>query len=601
MLESVATGGASSAKEEKYSLLLEVAFIIFAVVLSLLGIESLPIIGEEPRRAEVAREMLATNDWLIPREQGEIYCSRPPLQNWLIAVIAIIRGGFDAVTVRLPSALATCATALVCFAFARHHLGRMAAITSGVAFLTMGQTLTIGQMGETDALFAFFVGSALLIWYHGYATPDKRTLFWALAGLLTGLGALTKALQAPVYYLMCTVTFLLIEKNYRLILSRAYVLSYIIILVVIAAWTVPYYLAVGPQYTWQIWCGQVESRLATEGLFGHILKYPLETFVCMLPWSLFFLAFLDHRLRESLTNWQPLVRYLVVSLLITFPTVWFIPEAKNRYFLPLYPLAAVLASVPWQYWVTGGTSERVIVPRLVWRLLQAFSAMILIALLAVWPIWLGAVKIELITQSTLSLDKLFIVTMLATLMVIFIHAAIRINDSRSWMCVLLSLGITLGHGHRLIIVPIQCGILYSPEPAIKQLAWDVPNPERLVSIGPIVARFRYFYPHLVKLVKEEEITQGPPSGVDHFCLEGEWVRRARPRKKETDRPRMAIAYRGGRVIVPKLPFAWDVVAIIPLGRTLTRDPQPVAVIGRIRQGGALLSSPLRVEDGKEIE
>ncbi len=585
MVEGVVTEGTLRTKWDKSSLVPEVAFVIFAVVISCLGMSYLPIIGEEPRRAEVAREMLAANDWLIPREQGEIYCSRPPLQNWLIAATAMVRGGFDAATVRLPSALATCATALVCFAFARYHLGPLAAVTSGVAFLTMGQTLTIGQMGETDALFAFFVGSALLIWYHGYMAPAKRMLFWGLAGLLTGLGALTKALQAPVYYLVCTVAFLVIEKNYRMLLSREYILSLLIIVVVTSAWTIPYYLAVGPQYTWRIWFGQVESRLATEGLVGHILRYPLETLVCMLPWSAFFLVFLDRRFRDFLHKWRPLVCYLTVSLLVTFPTVWLIPEAKNRYFLPLYPLAAVLVSVPWQSWVSAGPSQSLTVPPTVSRLLQALSAVILLSLLAVWPIWLGAIKIELITQSALTVDKLCVVTAVAAVTVILVRMARRINDQRAWMIALLFLGMALGLGHRLIIVPIQCGMLYSPESEIKQIAREIPNPEQLVSIGPIVARFRYFYPHPVKLLKEEEVTQVPPLGLEYFCLQGEWVRGARPVKKERNRPRIAFSYRNGYVTVLKLGFDWEVVRIIPLGRTLTRDPQPVAVIGRIRREG----------------
>ena len=40
-------------------------------------LDVLPIRGEEPRRARVAYEMLATGDWIVPRQQGDIYLSRP--------------------------------------------------------------------------------------------------------------------------------------------------------------------------------------------------------------------------------------------------------------------------------------------------------------------------------------------------------------------------------------------------------------------------------------------------------------------------------------------------------------------------------------------
>ena len=45
----------------------------------------LPLRGEEPTRAQVAREMVERADWIVPREQGEPFLVRPPLQNWVIA------------------------------------------------------------------------------------------------------------------------------------------------------------------------------------------------------------------------------------------------------------------------------------------------------------------------------------------------------------------------------------------------------------------------------------------------------------------------------------------------------------------------------------
>ena len=44
-----------------------------------------PPSGEEPRRGQVAREMIASGDWIVPRQQGLPFLSRPPVQNWAIA------------------------------------------------------------------------------------------------------------------------------------------------------------------------------------------------------------------------------------------------------------------------------------------------------------------------------------------------------------------------------------------------------------------------------------------------------------------------------------------------------------------------------------
>ena len=64
----------------------------------------LPLRGEEPTRAQIAFEMLERGDWIVPREQGDPFLSRPPLQNWTIAASYLIFGSREAWVLRLPSA-----------------------------------------------------------------------------------------------------------------------------------------------------------------------------------------------------------------------------------------------------------------------------------------------------------------------------------------------------------------------------------------------------------------------------------------------------------------------------------------------------------------
>src|SRR5690242_9813316 len=62
--------------------------------------------GEEPRKGQIAREMITSGDWIVPRQQGLPFLSRPPVQNWAIAAVALARGNVDAVAIRLPSVIA---------------------------------------------------------------------------------------------------------------------------------------------------------------------------------------------------------------------------------------------------------------------------------------------------------------------------------------------------------------------------------------------------------------------------------------------------------------------------------------------------------------
>src|SRR2546421_1803393 len=78
---------------------------------------TLPIRGEETRRAEVAIEMLATGDWVVPRQQGQPFLSRPPLGSYPIAAFEMLLGTDSLLAVRLPSVIATWLTTLLIYGY----------------------------------------------------------------------------------------------------------------------------------------------------------------------------------------------------------------------------------------------------------------------------------------------------------------------------------------------------------------------------------------------------------------------------------------------------------------------------------------------------
>ena len=45
-----------------------------------------PLVGEETRWGTSAQEMLASGDWIVPRQQGQVFPERPPMTMWLMAI-----------------------------------------------------------------------------------------------------------------------------------------------------------------------------------------------------------------------------------------------------------------------------------------------------------------------------------------------------------------------------------------------------------------------------------------------------------------------------------------------------------------------------------
>ena len=173
-------------------------FVLFVLGLILfapgLGLRD-PWPPDEPRFAQIAREMLISGQWLIPHIGGHPYSDKPPVFFWAIA-------GFEALTgsarlaFLLPSLLAALGTLLLTYDLGRRlwnaRVGMMAALL--LAF-TVQFTLQ-ARMAQIDALLCFWTTLALYGFLrHLLRGPDLRAFylgcFAIAAGVLTkGVGFL---------------------------------------------------------------------------------------------------------------------------------------------------------------------------------------------------------------------------------------------------------------------------------------------------------------------------------------------------------------------------------------------------------------------------
>ena len=141
------------------------ALVTLATAIYFSRIADLPIRGEETRRAMVAWEILQSGDWIVPRQQGAPFLSRPPVGSWPIAWLVSATGDLSLVAVRLPSILATVLTTLLVYAYSRQFLSRLGALSSALVYCTFAQVLQLGRVAETEALFTLFVSAALFVWH----------------------------------------------------------------------------------------------------------------------------------------------------------------------------------------------------------------------------------------------------------------------------------------------------------------------------------------------------------------------------------------------------------------------------------------------------
>jgi 4-amino-4-deoxy-L-arabinose transferase-like glycosyltransferase len=152
---------------------------------------------DESRYAELPREMLLRNDFIVPYLDGEPYLEKPPLFYWLVAATFRIFG-VSAGTARLVPALALHGTVLLVYLFGRRRFGEHAALWGALGLALAPGFFGMGRLLVLDGLLTFCVALALFSAYEAVRGDRLHRGWWTLAAIACGFGVLTKGPVALV-------------------------------------------------------------------------------------------------------------------------------------------------------------------------------------------------------------------------------------------------------------------------------------------------------------------------------------------------------------------------------------------------------------------
>lgn len=531
---------------------------VWALVILVLAIygsrlETLTIRGEEPRRAGLAKEMLSTGEWIVPRLQGRDFLSRPPLQAWSIAFFSKLTGGVDRLSMRLPSALAILLTVLVVYWYSSHFLKREGAFAAGVAFATMAQVMELGRLAETEALFTFFVGSSLLVWHLGYEKRWPAPRVWMVGYGLAALGALTKGPQAPVYFVGAVVFFLALRRDWRFLFGWSHLAGVLCFVVVLGMWGIPFVMETGWNGVRSMLFSEVGLRFTDTSLADivtHLVAYPFLLLVCMLPWSVALLCFRHREVGDASQS----VTFALISLIVALPTCWIPPGAHERYMMPLYPLVAVLIGVVLQRCYdseAGSTLDR-------WHrglCIAMAAAMLGVGLTILVISFLSTPDVHFWAQPRAF--AVFYGVIAAGAAGVVLWSRPPGGDFRHQLG-LLAVGVFMGLSVTGVFVNTLMVQSVDTPAAVAELASELPVGHRMVSLGPVTPLFGFLYPQPIERIDRPDNEVLLEDGT-FFCF-------------DTVQPLPAD--------LQSLPFPWREVAVISIARRLDQLDELVVVVGR---------------------
>lgn len=320
------------------------AFWIFAafLIFYFLFLGSHPLLlPDEGRYSEVAREMLASGDFITPRLNGSLFFHKPILFYWL-QTIPMSLFGINPWAIRvMPALFGVGGIVFVYWATSLllgRTIGRMAAIILGTTPLYFGAA----HYANLDLEVAVWLNASLLSLLVGVLHEKKS---WLIAAYIFGaLAFLTKGLIGLAFPAAIMGVWILSTRQWHLIKKLQLPLGLIAFSIIALPW-----LAIvsyrNPDFLHFFFYVQQFDRFAGSG-FNNVAPwwfYIAITIAGFLPWTYFLGRHL--KLLYSTQQHKNIILYLSIWALVVL--IFFsIPSSKLvGYILPIFAPLAILTAM----------------------------------------------------------------------------------------------------------------------------------------------------------------------------------------------------------------------------------------------------------------
>jgi 4-amino-4-deoxy-L-arabinose transferase-like glycosyltransferase len=333
------------------------AFFFFYGLVPVFGGAALGLVGaDEPRYAQVAREMLARNDFVTPILYGQPWLEKPALYYWR-AMFAFKEFGIHDWSARLPSAsFAFTLVVLVYLHMRRFRPGGQ--LDAALLTASCAGMIAFSRGASTDMQLAAPFCIGMLGWYAWYETDSKFWLFDLY--FFVGAATLAKGPIAPFMAIAIILSFTALRREWSLLRRSVWIPGVILYF----AMVLPWFIAVqrrNPIFLRVFFLQHNLERFATD-LYKHeqgAWYYLPVMLLGLTPWAVIAIAALADAVQGSFAEWRARrakFRYIghhragdafpeFLVLWALFPIVFF-SFSKSKlpgYVLPSLPPLTILA------------------------------------------------------------------------------------------------------------------------------------------------------------------------------------------------------------------------------------------------------------------
>jgi len=316
---------------------------------------------DEPRYAQVAREMVNGGDWILMHFNGKMYGDKPPLFFWLIAFSSFLWQVFTSFSVRFPSAFFGTLTVLLTFLIGKHLYSSRTGFLAGLILATSLEFAYLATRANIDATLTFFTTTSFFCFIKWYEfkkdTRDGEARFKNLIiyGFYFGLALATLA-KGPVGFilpLLVSMVYLVVEKDWNGIKRMKLIQGMILFIIIVLAWYLPALLKGGKEYFNETIMLHTIDRFAKGSSHIRPFYYYLYNFTAdFLPWIFFLPAAIAYGFSGGKARVKKEFLFLFVWFAVIFIFFSFSKGKRGLYLLPLFPAVSLIVGKWWDDYIS---------------------------------------------------------------------------------------------------------------------------------------------------------------------------------------------------------------------------------------------------------
>lgn len=296
---------------------------------------------DEPREAEIVREMSISGDYLIPHFAGMPFLEKPPLYYTVSVIAYKVFGSFSPEAGRIASLLFALAALLIVYSTAQRIYSDEASALATLVLSTFPLFFLVSHKMLVDVGLVFFITAAMcsfLLAYKGLF-PAGMKIFW----VSVALAFMTKGIIGLALPGAGVCLFLLWQKDMGFIKKAWVIQGSLLVLGVMLVWGWILFLKGGEDFLYKFYVyNQIGRFIPNETIYhgGHVRPFyfyfkdvPVQT----LPWSILLIPALA--ITRPIKDTE---RFLFSWLLGGLLVLSIASTKREIYFLPMYPALAII-------------------------------------------------------------------------------------------------------------------------------------------------------------------------------------------------------------------------------------------------------------------